>query len=248
MSGNDVHRWQAQMARRGWAIAVNSTYDAAAEHICRQFQEEKGLHVDGVVGANTWRAAWVAPVTTPTRPATATRPSTASPSGAAVASAKRLLAFKEQGKYHADNPGDLKDIKATAEGRAVRNVNGAAVHIDERVMRVLVFLIEKGHTIGTFAICSDHHDDGPHGHAGGMAVDISTIDGQAVAQSSARAAVIKVDTELNRAGELTPRQLISGGVGNVRDQTISALSIPDADAFYGAATMAQHCNHVHVGY
>ena len=248
MTGNDVHRWQAQMARRGWAIVVNSTYDAASEHICRQFQEEKGLHVDGVVGENTWRAAWAAPVTTLARPASASRSATATPSGAAVASAKRLLAFSEQGKYHADNPGDLNDIKATAAGRAVHNVNGAAVHIDERVMRVLVFLIEKGHTIGTFAICSDHHDDGPHGHAGGMAVDISTIDGHAVASASARAVVIKLDTELHHAGELTPRQLISGGVGNVRDQTISALSIPGADSFYGADTMAQHCNHVHVGY
>lgn len=170
------------------------------------------------------------------------------PSAAAKNAAKRLLKLQAEGKYHADNPGDLGDIQATAEGRPVHSQAGGFVNIDERVMHVLLFLIEKGHTIGTFAICSDHHNDGPHGHAGGMAVDISTIDGHAVSQSSARPQVLKVDRELRRAGALTPRQLISGGVGNARDAEISALSIPAADTFYGSEVMADHCNHIHVGY
>jgi peptidoglycan hydrolase-like protein with peptidoglycan-binding domain len=63
MSGDDVRTWQAQMAHRGWSIAVNGAYDAASEHICRQFQEEKGLGVNGVVDATTWHATWAAPVT-----------------------------------------------------------------------------------------------------------------------------------------------------------------------------------------
>lgn len=113
------------------------------------------------------------------------------------AAAKRLLQLQAQGKYHADNPGDLRDIQTTAAGNPVRSQSGAMVHIDARVMRVLIALIGNGHTIGTFAICSDHHDDGPHGHA---------------------------------------------------DLQISALSIPGADSFYGAQTMQEHCNHIHVGY
>lgn len=168
-------------------------------------------------------------------------------SGKAAASAKRLLELHAQGKYHADTAGDLADIEATAAGQAVRSRSGAFVHVDPRVMRVLVHLIESGHTIGTSAMCSDHHDDGPHGHAGGFAVDISSIDGHSVAASSSRAVVLAVDRALHQAGPLLPRQLITGGVGNVLDQEISGLTIPNA-AFYGPTTMREHCNHIHVGY
>ena len=94
--------------------------------------------------------------------------------GDAAGNAQKLLQFQAQGRYHADNPGDLNDIQATAAGRPVHSQSGQMVRIDPRVMQMLVHLIDNGHTIGTFAICSDHHDDGPHGHAGGLAVDIST--------------------------------------------------------------------------
>jgi Putative peptidoglycan binding domain len=169
------------------------------------------------------------------------------PTGDAAANAKRLLTFHSEGKYHSDNPGDLLDIQATAAGRAVRSRSGKFVHVDERVMRVLVHLIENGHTIGTFAICSDHHDDGPHGHAGGFAVDISSIDGHSVASSSSRAVVLAIDKALHEAGVLLPRQLITGGVGNILDPEISGFSIPNP-AFFGSVTMREHCNHIHVGY
>jgi hypothetical protein len=56
-----------------------------------------------------------------------------------------------------------------------------------------------------------------------------------------------VDTALHHAGDLTPRQLISGGCGNVADAEIAGFTIPNA-AFFGAPTMAEHCNHIHVGY
>jgi hypothetical protein len=121
------------------------------------------------------------------------------------------------------------------------------VHIDQRIMRVLVHLIESGHTIGTSAMCSDHHDDGPRGHAGGRAVDISSIDGHSVASSSSRDVVLAIDRVLHDSGLLLPRQLITGGVGNVLDEEISSLTIPSA-AFFGPRTMREHCNHIHVGY
>jgi hypothetical protein len=63
MSGHDVERWQTQMAHRGWRIAVDGHYTPDSEHICRLFQAEKGLPVDGVVGPDTWEAAWSAAVT-----------------------------------------------------------------------------------------------------------------------------------------------------------------------------------------
>jgi putative peptidoglycan binding protein len=170
------------------------------------------------------------------------------PGGEAAAAAKQLLELQGQGKYHADNPGDLKDIEATAAGQAVRSQHGGFVHVDPRVFQVLIHLIDLGHTIGTFAICSDHHDDGPNGHAGGKAVDISTIDGHSVASPSSRAQVLIIDKALQNAGALKPRQLISGGCGNVRDTEISALCIPGADSFYGHDVMQEHCNHIHIGY
>jgi hypothetical protein len=218
----------------------------------RSAQEGAGLSVDGKYGEESHRliSPHFSKVDERLYLEAAIRPRIAgpAPSAGAVTAAKRLLKFETEGKYHADNSGDLADIRATAEGRPVHSQSGQFVHIDERVMRVLLFLIRKGHTIGTFAICSDHHDDGPHGHAGGMAVDISTIDGHALALASAREQALTVDRELHRAGALVPRQLITGGVGGARDAEISALSIPAADSFFGSGTMQDHCNHIHVGY
>jgi peptidoglycan hydrolase-like protein with peptidoglycan-binding domain len=31
--------------------------------VCRQFQQEKGLSVDGLVGPKTWQESWTEPVT-----------------------------------------------------------------------------------------------------------------------------------------------------------------------------------------
>ncbi|MFD0687808.1 CHAP domain-containing protein [Actinomadura fibrosa] len=63
MSGADVRTWQARMRDRGWSLDVDGEYGPASEEVCRGFQSEKGLEVDGVVGPETWRAAWTAPVT-----------------------------------------------------------------------------------------------------------------------------------------------------------------------------------------
>jgi cell wall-associated NlpC family hydrolase len=61
--GKDVQRWQQRMRSRGWRIPVNGVYGPRSEAVCRRFQREKGLLVDGVVGPDTWHAAWAAPVT-----------------------------------------------------------------------------------------------------------------------------------------------------------------------------------------
>ncbi len=61
--GEDVRAWQQQMASRGWPITVDGSYGPASREICIKFQQEKGLAADGIVGAQTWDAAWSAPVT-----------------------------------------------------------------------------------------------------------------------------------------------------------------------------------------
>lgn len=63
MTGADVKTWQKQMKARGWDIDTDGAYGPDSEEICRAFQKEKGLGVDGVVGPKTWASAWTAPVT-----------------------------------------------------------------------------------------------------------------------------------------------------------------------------------------
>lgn len=63
MQGTDVSTWQTQMAARGWPLDVDGQYGPQSEDVCRSFQLEKGLTRDGIVGPETWAAAWSAPVT-----------------------------------------------------------------------------------------------------------------------------------------------------------------------------------------
>jgi hypothetical protein len=166
----------------------------------------------------------------------------------AVQAAQRLLGLHSSGGYRADNPGDLRDIQAASQGKPVWSQGGYWVHLDPRPLRTLCWLIEdKGFTLGTFAICSDHHDDGPHGHAGGLAVDISSVNGISIASAEGRPGALAVATALHSApASYRPRQLICGGYGNHFDAQISALTIPSA-GFYGSETMREHENHVHAG-
>src|SRR5262249_7053187 len=137
-------------------------------------QRQHSLLVDGKYGKDSHGV--IAPhftagdVTLYKRAAVRTPEQPPAPTGNAATAAERVLEAHARGKYQ-PKTGDLADVEATAAGRAVRSQHGGFVHIDARVMRVLVQLIESGHTIGTSAICSDHSDDGPHGHAGGFAVD-----------------------------------------------------------------------------
>lgn len=55
--------WQQKMSDRNWAITVDGDYGPKSEIVCRKFQTEKGLEVDGVVGPITWNATWTAPET-----------------------------------------------------------------------------------------------------------------------------------------------------------------------------------------
>jgi hypothetical protein len=63
MSGDDVRRWQTQMQHRGWHLDAGGQYDAHTRDICIQFQHQRGFAQTGSVGAQTWTAAWTAPIT-----------------------------------------------------------------------------------------------------------------------------------------------------------------------------------------
>ncbi|WP_201296764.1 N-acetylmuramoyl-L-alanine amidase [Nocardiopsis sp. FR26] len=55
--------WQQRMKDRGWTITVDGKYGPASARVCLAFQKEKRLTADGIVGPDTWRAAWTSPVT-----------------------------------------------------------------------------------------------------------------------------------------------------------------------------------------
>jgi len=63
IDATNVTTWQQRMRDRGWSIGVDGCYGPESESVCRSFQSEKGLTVDGDVGPQTWKATWDAPVT-----------------------------------------------------------------------------------------------------------------------------------------------------------------------------------------
>ena len=220
----------------------------------RSLQKNHSLHQDGVYGRTTHEI--VAPHFTPYdrwlyRTARIRKPVPPPVPATAQAAAKELLALHAEGKYRDDRGTELPQIEATASGHAVWSPLGYYVHLDERILQALCWLIrDQAFKIGTFAMCSDHGADSPMGHAGGHAVDISSIDGYSVASSSAatKGKVVSVLKALHAAPpHLRAWQLISGGYGNHLDSTCEGYTIPGA-AFYGPQTMFEHCNHIHLGY
>jgi hypothetical protein len=62
MNGADVRQWQQRMRDRGWSIVADGWFGPATDRVVRQFQTEKALGTDGVIGPKTWAAAWTAPI------------------------------------------------------------------------------------------------------------------------------------------------------------------------------------------
>ena len=167
----------------------------------------------------------------------------------AQAAAKQLINYHNQGKFHDDSGRTMAQIYAASQGKAVWSQMGKWVYLDKLMLEALVELVSKGFHVGTFAMCSDHPYDGPHGHAGGKAVDISSVNGVAIMNHNARTETLGLAKHL-RSGmpaSLHPWQLICDGYGYMHDSEISACTIPGAN-FYGYTTMSQHRNHVHLGY
>lgn len=58
-----VRQFQAKLRDRGWNISVDGDFGPKTEAIVKQFQKEKKLSVDGLVGPATWRSIFLSPVT-----------------------------------------------------------------------------------------------------------------------------------------------------------------------------------------
>ena len=59
----ELTQWQTQMQKRGWVISTDGLYGPQTANITRTFQTQKGLTVDGLIGPQTWAAAWTSPIT-----------------------------------------------------------------------------------------------------------------------------------------------------------------------------------------
>ena len=59
----DLKRWQAQMRKRGWSLAADGLYGPRTASVARSFQRDKRLAQDGLIGKQTWDAAWNSKVT-----------------------------------------------------------------------------------------------------------------------------------------------------------------------------------------
>lgn len=241
------------------ALIVHGPHRKFAGHsfvrCLRTVQKNHSLHQDGIYGKATheilaphftayerwlYRTATIRQHEEPPVPSTAKE------------AAAKLLELHAAGKYRDDRGGsELAQIAATAAGKAVWSPLGYYVHLDERILQALVWLIEdKGFKIGTFAMCSDHGADSALGHSGGHCVDISSIDNISVTAglSNSKPKVLAVLKALHAApAHIQPWQLISGGCANVLVPECENLCIPSA-AFFGGTTLLEHTNHIHLGY
>jgi peptidoglycan hydrolase-like protein with peptidoglycan-binding domain len=59
---SDVRAWQAQMARRGFVIAVDGRFGPQSAAVARAFQRQQHISPSGIVRALVWRLAWEAPL------------------------------------------------------------------------------------------------------------------------------------------------------------------------------------------
>ncbi len=55
--------WQRRMKQRGWNITPHGMFGPNTLLVVKEFQKEKRLGVDGVIGPKTWASAWTLPVT-----------------------------------------------------------------------------------------------------------------------------------------------------------------------------------------
>lgn len=59
--GEAVRRAQQLLAAHGYEIRVDSDFGSGTDNVVRQFQEDRGLLADGVIGPATWTALKTAP-------------------------------------------------------------------------------------------------------------------------------------------------------------------------------------------
>jgi hypothetical protein len=60
--GDAVKQVQQRLKDRGWNITADGDFGPKTENIVKQFQKEKNVTADGIVGPITWGKLWTAPI------------------------------------------------------------------------------------------------------------------------------------------------------------------------------------------
>jgi hypothetical protein len=257
-SGGDVKAVKNTLRRMhvpgSGSMTKNDHYGPASVKCVEHVQRTHNIHVDGIYGPSTHEliaphfSAWDKIIYARAKKRNPYEPPI--PPGDASAAAKKLIAFHREGKFHDDSGRIMAQIEATAIGKPVWSQAGRYVHLDQRMLKGLVWLVESGYHIGCFAMCSDHPYDSMLGHAGGRAVDISSVNRISISSHSpqSRQMTLKLVVTMHKhmVAPIRPWQLICDGYGYTHDSDISAQTIPNAD-FYGPAVMKDHRNHAHYG-
>lgn len=177
--------------------------------------------------------------------------------GTSATLARKLLTYVPDGYDSNPNsatPLDVDQIRKVAAGGQLVNKCGHAVTLDPRVLQALLFLVQSGFKIRTFALVENHFcPDGLPGygpHSNGTAVDISDINGHNLGSDGSPAMKQLALTVLNalESSGLKFGQVISGGVGGHRDDDLRAKSRTLSLGGLSDSLLDEHLNHIHVGF
>jgi hypothetical protein len=192
-------------------------------------------------------------------PGTATQDPSKIEQGSDADLSKKLLTYKASGQYNCDNSGDCTQLEQMANGQSIQAGACQVSQLDPRVLQLLLYLIEVGNfKIGTFAMCSDHSFDSSRGHSGGFAVDISSVNGQAINSDSpaTKTQALALDKFLdNLPAALKLNQQIDWGYGDHPDTDIQAYQQfngqvcgSSCEQYYTLTVEEEHENHTHAGF
>jgi hypothetical protein len=178
--------------------------------------------------------------------------------------AKNLLSQHSLGNFRDDSGHSVDQLKKTAQGLPVRNQCGHDVYLSARMINAILYLIQNGLKVGTFAICTDHHcNDGQHPK--GQACDISSLGGGVEVRRGGPGSTIGTKkyswVSLNhytKEGTVLVKQamnllqesglawdMICNGVGR-DDATVQALQM-DNGRIRGGHWWTDHTDHIHLG-
>lgn len=165
--------------------------------------------------------------------------------GGARQVAARILEYHKNGRYRDDNGQQLKQLEKVAAGRKLLSQCGYSVHMDARVLSFILWLLDNGIMVGTFAFVEDHRcNDGQHPK--GQAVDISSLGENLrwyplnVPNENARRLTMQM---MRMAREFGCWDLICNGVGRL-DTGVQALQIDNGKTRAGVWE-TDHTNHAH---
>jgi hypothetical protein len=162
------------------------------------------------------------------------------PTGTAQDLATQLMQYVNNGKIKCTTAG-CPDIANTAKDISIKGGQGCTVDaLTPGLLGMLLELAQLNHTFTLSALCSDHHNDGPAGHAGGRAADFNTIDGTFMGPSPTTPwtpAKIAAASKLDQ--DITSFMPESTGFGQIQCH-------PAFSFLAGFDTFNDDCHHQHV--